>query len=114
MTYPLIKELGLEPEEAQYWDPSDEVVCAKDLERVLSQLIKVTGLRKVEDDRWIFSEYPSSGDTHTALLLNVKPIEKDTAESLLKEWVAYQQDPQSNRWSAADVLTRAKRLLEQK
>lgn len=37
----------------------------------------------------VYAEY-SARDTHTALLLNIKPIEKVTAESLLKDLVKAQ------------------------
>lgn len=35
----------------------------------------------------VWSPNPQSGDTHTAVLINVRPIKKETAEDLLKEFI---------------------------
>lgn len=67
---------------------------------------------------WMFAEphvFPVSSeseDTHTALLVGIRPIVRDTAESLLREMIAAGDVVYSS--ALTQYLERARRLLERK
>lgn len=60
-----------------------------------------------------FSDNTGLSDTHQALLINIEPIERDSAEKVLAEFVACCEvgDPKL-RWG--ELVSRAKKLLEKK
>jgi hypothetical protein len=91
-------------------------VLAADVERLLESAPVVHGL--IEDNDWIcFSEPgPRADDTHTARLLLIEPIVRDTPESLLRELIraARSGDLEEQCARIGRVVTRARRLLESK
>jgi hypothetical protein len=117
MTYPLIKELGLDLDVfANYQNCENWYVRAADLERVLSQGVYMSmPPRKDTDGLWAAHETVIGetliGHTHTGLLIGVKPIQRDTAEGLLRELV---NESTSIGQKGSDLLERARKLLEQK
>lgn len=79
-----------------------------------------SGLTDQHRAGWSFHEakvFPDGfkHDTHQALLIDIKPIEKpDTAESLLKELISAGQDTLISDPNIWHVIERAKKLLEKK
>jgi hypothetical protein len=75
-------------------------------------------VRGIVDERGYdaYSSYEHGpGDTHTALLINVQPIQKDSAESLLREIVdGYDKDQYQYGTKIHERIERAKRLLGKK
>lgn len=66
----------------------------------------------IEKDKDIFwSDISADNDTHRALLINIEPLEKDSAESLLKEFADFFNKVESNS-KLEKLLDRAKRLLK--
>jgi len=113
--FPLCEQLGLEIQ--QTW-PGCSVVLAENLERVLEQAPTMSS-QKNDLGLWralqpspaeIFKPYPL--DTHTARLLCIQPIVKDTAESLLREIL--ERDQRQRFIYDADWEIRARKLLEGK
>jgi len=84
---------------------------APDLERELEKAVRVYGI-KPADQIWYFDQQGGPSDTHTALLIGIEPIVRDTAEDLLKEIVACDGDG-STRLSKQQY-ERARKLLEAK
>lgn len=93
--YPLIEGLKLEIIKAHKITdcalPEDGIILASDLEKLLSEGVKVKGNKMKKDnfpDNWAFdSKFEDDTTTHTALLINLKPIEKPkpvSKEELLK------------------------------
>lgn len=90
-------------------------------ERVLAQAPVVSACHVVGPPN-MWHEQPGTADTHTARLLCVEPIVRDSAESLLRELVSkrekieritYKPDAYDNK-SVFDILDRARKLLEGK
>lgn len=115
--YPLIEQLGLTALSAKPLGADSyvyrDVVLASDLERVLEQAVKVTK----QDEK--FTAYWNEPDvkganpensTHTALLINIQPIVKDTAESLLRDLIHFEDKSRLH----PEFIARARRLLEGK
>lgn len=90
--YPLIKQMGLElrelysPPHNSFGKPQDlgkfRCVDADDLERALAAAPVVY---KKDAPGHVYSPLKNCDDTHTARLLCVQPIVRDTAESLLRD-----------------------------
>lgn len=109
--FPLCEELGLTIE--------TRYILAADLERLLSQAPVVWGQKNKYgvmewgkyNDEQMEIEGPSPFDTHTARLIGIKSIEKDTYESLLREIVreSFPLGETGNK-----LLERARRLLQGK
>lgn len=110
MTYPLIKELGLEVISRGI----DHVVMVQDLERLLSQGVRVHGCDTANDEN-LWTTTNSNGETHTGLLIGVKPLEKDSADGLLRETINELEflKQQYNNFNP-ELLKRIHRHLEQK
>ncbi len=119
--FKLIKELGLEVHEHDYV----EYIDPAELESLLAKGVRVE-LCKREN---AIPEYQVSlsfhtNKTHTGLLIGITPIQKDTAESLLREfervfaksWVAGKRSTIviNDNAKAWDLCERAKKLLEGK
>lgn len=92
--FPLISQIGLSVHEAEYCSHrkcAETHVRASDLEALLAKAPVVTGqklhIHDAEEREWAFTERPDSNDTHTALLVNVQPFVRDTAEGLLRELI---------------------------
>lgn len=93
-------------------------INAEDLERELEKAVRVygtnlndNGIAAGDDPQWFLSIKREKNDTHTALLIGVEPIQKDTAESLLRDIVnSYWATPEQHN----QLIERAKRLLEGK
>lgn len=67
---------------------------------------------EMKDKVWGWSEEGLGHDTHTALLINIQPIDQlDTAESLLREWV---EEHEKFKPYEGDIYERAKKLLGEK
>lgn len=82
------------------------MIDAADVEKLLEDAPVVTAYN---NNKLYWSTNNDDGDTHTARLVMMEPIAKDTAEGLLREIVS--------RWNpeATDsLIDRAKRLLEGK
>jgi hypothetical protein len=108
--YPLCRKAGLG---VRIWNAPH--VLADDVERLLESAPVVYGLRN--RDRWDFSEINTDSiDTHSARLLLIEPIVRDTAESLLRELIrtAESGDLEEQCARIGHVVTRARRLLERK
>jgi hypothetical protein len=113
--YPLIESMGLKPlpgriyhnRGSQYAAGSEtEVICAFDLERALAQAPVAASCGEYV---W-HARGPLDNDTHTARLICVKPIVRDSAESLLREIVDAYKSPVT----LTPFIDRARRLLESK
>lgn len=96
-----------------------EVVLAADLERIIKAAPVVYGAERVRGEmnrEWLApltERNPPIGSTHTARLLCVQPIVRDTAESLLREIIADHEAllrvcPDRAEWP---LVTRARKLL---
>lgn len=115
--YPLCEELGLTIE--------TRYILAADLERILSQapvvdMVEACQMGGKSFYRTITMADKDDAATHTARLIGIKPIVKDTAESLLKE-ILEQLDLRLKeygggfyKFEASDALERARKLLEEK
>lgn len=93
-----------------------DVIRAADVEKLLAGAPVV---RARLYDNEVFGEWFDKAheqDTHTARLLLIEPIVKDTAESLLKELIEADMTPPANEFPKKlyDILERAKRILEVK
>lgn len=95
------------------------------LENVLmisNRLLRERGVIVKANFNWKDAEwhpnYPGDAATHQALLICVEPIEKDSAESLLREYVERVGDCHAPVWDTMEqkksFVDRAKKLLEQK
>lgn len=122
--YPLIKKLGLEvipldyPKGGYGWTHG---VAADDLERVLREAPIKYG--RIDGDFGWRDKEDYAGEhkkTHTARLLLVEPIQKDTADSVLKELVSAIDTAGIIEYrpifvgSLADIVAKARKFLEQK
>ncbi len=63
---------------------------------------------EMKDKVWGWSEEGLGHDTHTALLIAIEPIAKDTAESLLREIV---EMIGPGVFASSDVMERARKLI---
>ncbi len=109
--YPLIALLGIAVPEIN----GDGYIFAADLERVLESAPVVKSYpQAMEVNNWF--GHDSSGYTHTARLLCVQPIVKDTAESLLRELATYEAKLTEKGFFCSDTISdlanRARKLLE--
>lgn len=112
--FPLIKVLGVNVINPQYQPPpfnlNQHFVRAVDLERVLAEA-PVVECPSGHQDYWYAPTLERSGNpTHTARLVCVKPIVRDTAESLLREIVRMIDACEADQ----QLLKRARRLLGEK
>lgn len=131
-SFPLLTRAfpGLEMTRIQLCKDPDEwsepLVFASDLERELSKAVRVYG-----HDTWDFENggvpkkagmrfWDTNSDvivlerpiecTHSALLIGIEPIQKDTAEGLLREMVE-KADKYDRRELGEDWFQRARKLL---
>lgn len=106
MKYQLIESLGLEvvPECNSDW------VSADALERALANAPVVYGGKIPATGLMQYDEQPGTQDTHIARLVCVQAIQKDTAESLLRELI------ECPAWEGPfkSLQERARKLLEEK
>ncbi|RJP50493.1 MAG: hypothetical protein C4586_05780 [Anaerolineaceae bacterium] len=130
MTYPRIKELGLEVQTGSMAN----YINAEDLERILEQGVRVYIARSKTDGAILntttIDGYRNDYYQTQALMIGEKPIQRDTAESLLSEYIKtlkeYSYTPKSGEQYKqsgghlnipAEVLieleNRARKLLEQ-
>ncbi len=92
-----------------------QVISAADVERLLADAPVVYGQIKnidgglSKDKYWCATQIGNCGETHTAKLLCIQPIVRDTAESLLREALAGNTHGVRNDWAA-----RVSALLEDK
>lgn len=120
--YKLCKRAGLEIQEhrvivgfsrGEYGLEEADFVRAADIEKLLEGAPVV---RARLYDNEVFGEWFDKAheqDTHTARLLLIEPIVKDTAEGLLSELLRYRSNISTCRDLDA-ILDRARRLLEAK
>ncbi len=73
--YPLIKKLGLEAVNAEFFNGNTNVVNAYELENLLQNSTVVYGYKEESGDQWFATDRFSS-DTHKALLIAIEPIEE--------------------------------------
>lgn len=114
--FPLCRECGLEVR--MHSQGVDGYVRAADVEALLSKAPVVSGY-KVRDEFAMWENYdPSEASqlpTHTARLVNVREIKRDTAEGLLRELgEIFESDYYDMRqWHTklAPLVERARRLL---
>lgn len=126
------KELGLQPKSVDipigHW--SNAVYLADDIHKLLGESMEVFGGKVgLLDLRFRFEEArkldgsPNEWATHTAFLIGIKPIEKDSAEELLQDFLKWFGDnniiqyrgnklPDCNDLHSLEA--RAKKLLENK
>jgi hypothetical protein len=126
--YPLIESMGLKPlpgriyhnRGSQYAAGSEtEVICALDLERALAQA-PVVQFDMSENMYRFYDKQLGDNEphTHTARLVGIQPIVRDTAESLLRELIKNREDFELYTGDGAkaleqlkDIERRARRLL---
>lgn len=120
--YPLCEAAGLEVVPKKKIDelllPQD-YVRASEVERMLSEAPVVYGFdaHQGSDKRaWLFDERKNEDfQTHTARLVCIQPVQRDTAESLLRELIELQEcDHLSLPSDYISLKNRAKALLEGK
>ena len=94
--YPCIDEIGLTPYPSYTISGSHMKepqvggyqVCADDLEALLARGVRMNGSLEPEYKTWLMeSNGRATTPTHSALLIDIKPIQRDTAEGLLREIV---------------------------
>ena len=108
--YKMIERLGLElgsTDLARNFEPYVKVVLASSLEKLLSAapVVYAHAIDGLKPDKpW--SGPSQYGDTHTALLLGVQPIVKDTAESIVK-WLAETNEFTFDEWTGLQARARA-------
>lgn len=87
---------------------------ADDVEAMLAKAPVVGAYRHDTDmgvDRWAADEFTLGRRTHTARLVCIEPIQRDTAEGLLKELLEHFERPQAK---PRELIERARRLLGEK
>lgn len=57
------------------------------INKMLSEGVEVTGCVPPGEKETLWSHKGISKDTHKALLINIQPIEKDTPEKVLRDWL---------------------------
>lgn len=104
----------------------DQVIYVRDVEKFLEGATVVYGRPNVDpkdgfmygwsDCRVLDGNEEYYPDTHTARLVMIEPIQKDTAEGLLREFVSWSAgDGQCNsKPGFPNLVARAKKLLESK
>lgn len=119
--FPLIKALGLFVQERCLGGKAH--VNAADLEALLSKGVRVQAYKGPASrlgGMWILEGQHDADSTHTALLIDVRPIERDTAEGLLFALLGAYEHAVENDDAAVSVewrnkiVERAKRLLDAK
>ena len=118
--YPLTEGLGLFVQTGSLvihggsGGPKD-YIRADDLERLLEKGARIIGHKS--EYGWVWGEpHSRAKNTHTALLIGIKPIQKDTAEQILKDLIETAESLNSGpnpMLSVGYYVDRAKRLLEQ-
>lgn len=117
MKYPLCARAGLKVQHVEVRTIGahipEDVIRAADVEKWLEGAPVVNAYN---NDKVYWSTNNDDGDTHTARLVMIEPIVKDTAESLLREIV---QDHEAlcrfqGKESEWELYKRARRLLEAK
>lgn len=125
-------ELGLQLH-ISYQKNVDHYYYANDIYRILGdgvsfvcEHLKDSNLSDMHREGWVGHEpktWPDCPQTHTALLIGIKPIEKDTAEMLLKHFMKWFDDNGIVQYRGSfkpdiEILEalqeRAKKLLETK
>jgi hypothetical protein len=108
--FPNIKALGLEVRNYALYGTTVDFVDAQNLEALLAKGVRVYGKTGAgansHRDKWYWCKSPINEDTHTALLIGITPIVRDTCESLLKELL----DCVSCSDRVRDIQERAKKL----
>lgn len=132
--FPLTRALGLEVVPSQTSNGPNYIIAtnppqysfewyvrASDLEALLAKGVRVwfndyasTG----KDGNVDCARYkPRASDDHTALLINIQPIKKETAEDVLRDYLRnFDNGRGEHDWdgdSFVDWLERAKRVLDQ-
>lgn len=76
--------------------------------------VEVYGRRNEMQDNMYFNfdEKEYIIDTHKALLINIEPIKKETAEDVLRDFVREWDKPMSSEKKLDHILDRAKALLK--
>ncbi len=115
--FKLVKSLGLDVMHDHRVSPPRPYVRASDLESLLEKGVRATKYQKRLSpmSHWNTDEvYGTATEdaTHTGLLIGIEPIVRDTAESLLREFVDTYDG--KIKTSVAQVIERAKRLLGEK
>lgn len=106
--FPLLRAAGLRVEYTDaHLAPPTAVVRAADVERLLEQAPVVRNAERMKDE-WSIQSHPE--DTHTARLVLVTPIVRDTAESLLRELMDIFNKAGHDGY-AVELLERARKLL---
>lgn len=82
---------------------------------LLERAIEVTG-GDYSGNGWAMFEKkphltPARGHTHRALLIGVEPIEKDSAEKVLKDLINWLDIPEMLSKNTRQLIDRAKRVL---
>lgn len=114
----LLKSAGLEVLEAYYFpgNPASPCIRADAVAKLLREAPVVYGLDKNDGKAYVIwrsvDNFAGGPATHSAKLICITPIVKDTAESLLREFVEIRSDnlPTGDRLSK--LHERAKALLE--
>lgn len=120
-SYPRIEELGLAVSQRGFWITAESKrpdcsVNADQLEALLESAPVVCaymGPASRPGGMWIPEANKDADSTHSARLIAIKPIVKESAEDLLREIVkrAY-IDSQKQIRGVDDLINRARRLLE--
>lgn len=108
--FPHIKELGLGVYYRHaFTAEGDHYVRAADLEALLAKGVRVYGDPNIMGQVW--SDRNSLNlDTHTALLVGIEPIKRDSAEDVLRDMIE-QWDGLNGYSRLQELLERAKRVV---
>lgn len=88
-------------------------VPAEPLERLFRQAPVVYGKWRPDGEHgWVTEEWSEKTDTHTARLIGVREIKKDSAEDLLRDLLEKFESGQG--FDMSPYMNRAKKLLEEK
>ena len=85
----------------------------KDVEEFLSRGKVVTGIQDHgrSDMPWIFTSVGDGSDSHSALLVGITEIKKDSAESLIKDLARFAESEATiKEWQT--LIDRARKLIE--
>jgi len=110
------------PEFKKFWD-SDPFTTGLNLQdwfeenvepinKILDSGVEVMADARVGSGSW-FEVVPQRKQTHTALVINIQPIKKETTEDVLRDWVAAQDD-KAPKGAPSTILERAKAVLGDK
>jgi len=85
------------------------------INKMLAEGVEIYQEQTLMDSLWdTDKKAPNMKFTRKAILIDVKPIQKDTAQDILKDWVSWVAGNKStiNKFTLDQILIRAKAVLE--